>query len=169
VDFAQDGISRQVFIWNGYMRAGAALIDACEEDPGDRHFLIYPILFNYRHAIELAMKWIIAHYGRYSTAQIGNIEHHDLWQLWRPCKQIIVEVGSDDGAIPVVERVIKDFHDLDKTALAFRYSHDRKAALINLPERMIDLENLRDVMEGVGHFFDGADAQLDAHSSEMDW
>ena len=41
------------------MSAGAALIEACEEDSHERHFLIYPILFNYRHGIELAMKWVI--------------------------------------------------------------------------------------------------------------
>ena len=37
----------------------------CQNKPNERHYLIYPILFNYRHAIELAMKWIIAVYVRY--------------------------------------------------------------------------------------------------------
>ncbi|MHA1537911.1 MAG: hypothetical protein ACTSUD_10170 [Alphaproteobacteria bacterium] len=88
VDFSRDEISRHVHIWTGYMGAGAALIDTCQEDPHERHFLIYPILFNYRHGIELAMKWIIAQYGRYSSAKIGDMEHHNLWQLWTLCKQV---------------------------------------------------------------------------------
>ena len=151
------------------MSAAAALIDACEKDRPERQILIYPILFNYRHGIELAMKWIIVTYGRYSSAEIGEIEHHDLWQLWKLCRQVIIEVGSEDESILVVEQVIKDFHDLDKTALAFRYSRDKNRALIALPEGMIDLENIRDVMEAVGHFFDGADGQLGANSSTVDW
>ena len=151
------------------MSAGAALIDTCQEDPHERHFLIYPILFNYRHGIELAMKWVIARYGRYSSAEIGDIEHHNLWQLWKLCKQILIEVGSEDESIPVVEQIIKDFHDLDKSALAFRYSRDKNGALIALPDRTIDLENIRDVMDSVSHFFDGSDGQLDANSSAVEW
>lgn len=115
------------------------------------------------------MKWIIARCGRYSTAEIGDIEHHDLWQLRKPCKQIIVEIGSEDKSIPVVERVIKDFHDLDKSALAFRYSWDKNGALIALSDRVIDFENIRDVMEAVSHFFDGVDGHLDANSSAAEW
>lgn len=72
VDFSRDEISRHVHIWSGYMSAGEALIDACKADPHERNFLIYPILFNYRHGIELAMKWVIARYGRYSSAKVGD-------------------------------------------------------------------------------------------------
>ena len=114
------------------------------------------------------MKWIIVHYGGYSTVEIGDIVHHNLWKLWKLCKQIMIEVGSEDEAIPVVEQVIKDFHDLDKSAMAFRYSRDKEDVLIALPDGMIDLENIRDVMEAVNNFFDGADGQLDANSSAVD-
>ena len=151
------------------MSAGEALIDACQEDPRDRHFLIYPILFNYRHGIELAMKWIIMMYGRYASVSVGEIEHHNLWQLWKLCKKIVIEIGGEDEAIPVVEQIIKDFHDLDKSALAFRYSQDKNGVLIALPDRMIDMENIRDVMEAISHFFEGADGQLDHNSKAVDW
>ena len=149
------------------MRAGEVFIEACQRDQHERHSLIYPILFNYRHGIELAMKWIIARYARYSSVNVGHIRHHNLWQLWKVCKAIIIEVGSDDESIYAVEQIIKDFHDLDKSAVAFRYSRDKEDALIALPDRVIDLENIRDVMEAVSHFFDGADGQLDAHSSAV--
>ena len=169
VTFPNDEISRHVFIWDGYMKAGAALVQACEECSDERHFLIYPILFNYRHAIELAIKWIIIQYGRYSTVQIGNIEHHNLWKLWQICKQIIIEVGSESEAISVVEGVIKEFHDLDKSAQAFRYPSNKEGVPFVLLYRMIDLQNIRDVMEGVSHFFDGVDGQLDHHSGAVGW
>ncbi len=169
VEFSNDEISRHVHIWSGYMSAGAALIEACGEYSHERHFLIYPILFNYRHGIELAMKWVIARYGRYSSVKIDEIEHHDLWKLWKLCKQIIIEVGSENESIAVVEQVIKDFHDLDKSALAFRYSRNKKGGLIALPDGMIDLQNIRDVMEAVSHFFDGVDGQLDHNAGAVDW
>jgi hypothetical protein len=159
VKFAKDEISRHVFIWEGYMSAAATLIDASQGDRAERQILIYPILFNYRHAIELAMKWIIVMYSRGAGIEVGDIEHHDLWQLWKICCQIIPSAENDE-ALQVVEQVIKDFHELDKTALKFRYPRDKSGALISLPDALIDLENIRDVMEAVGNFFNGADGQL---------
>ena len=126
VEFPQgDSCTRHGYIWNGYMSAATALIAICEDDPPKQQILVYPILFSYRHAMELAMKWIIVMYGHHGSADVGTIEHHDLWKLWKICRGIITEAGGDHEAIPVVEQVIKDFHDLDKTALAFRYSQRR--------------------------------------------
>ena len=142
---------------------------AYEENNPGRHYLIYPILFNYRHAIELAMKWIIFMYGGYSTVQSDNYKHHNLWNLWRLCKKIIVELGSDDEAIPVVGQIIKDFHDLDGSGQSFRYAYSENGTVVELPRYRIDLPHIRDVMEGVAHFFSGADYQLDARCSAEDW
>ncbi|WP_296597992.1 hypothetical protein [Phenylobacterium sp.] len=166
VTFAQSALSRHVYIWSGYMRAAEALIESCADDPPTREVLVYPILFTYRHGIELAMKWIIARYGRHASVEIGETEHHNLWELWGICRSVITELGgTDDAATPVVEQLIKDFHDLDKSALAFRYSERKDGVLIRLPDGAIDLDNVRDVMEGVSHFFDGADGLLDANVS----
>lgn len=65
--------------------------------------------------------------------------------------------------------MIKDFHDLDKEALAFRYAINKNKVVIPLPDRLIDLQNIRDVMEGVDGFFTGVDGQLDAYTSAVDW
>jgi len=83
VDFSRDEISQYVYIWSDYMSAGASLINVCQEEFQERHFLVYPILFNYRHGIELAMKWTISTYGLYSSAEIGKIERHGLWTPWK--------------------------------------------------------------------------------------
>ena len=58
VSFEHHDIARHVHIWDGYIRAGAALIEQCEcsDSRLDRHELVYPILFCYRHGLELAMK-----------------------------------------------------------------------------------------------------------------
>ena len=89
------------------------------------------------------MKWVIKRYGRYSTVEIRDTDYHNLWKLWEQCRQIIIEVGSENESIAVIEQVIKEFHDLDKSALAFRYSQNKNGALIALPDGMIDLQNIR--------------------------
>ena len=168
-EFSDDGASRHVHIWDGFMRAGAILIGACDEDNCQSHSLIYPILSNYRHAVELAMKWVIRTYGRYSSVQSDEFGHHNLWELWSMCRQIIVEVGSEDTELSAIEQIIKDFHDLDKSGQIFRYPASKGGTVAELPDFPIDLPNIRDVMQGVAHFFDGVDGQLAEHSSAAEW
>lgn len=173
VEFATDASSRHVFIWSGFMIAGAALIEQCKRDSHDRHFLVYPIFFNYRHGLELAMKWIIDHYGRYAKVSLKAKErNHDLLKLWKRCKKVIIAVGSEgENYEPMhsVEQIVKDFHDLDKNNMAFRYSSTKSGTAINLPDISFDLDNVQDVMEGVDNFFTGVDGQLSANSSAVEW
>lgn len=168
VTFAEHEITRDVFIWDGYMKASATLINQCQSagDRADRHELVYPILFCYRHGLELAIKWIINRYGRYASIPKEDYIHHNLLQLWKVCKQVILEVGSDgeDEALLAVEQVVKDFHDLDKGSFSFRYSTDVNGAVIALPNVPFDLENIKNVMEAVNNLFIGADGQLDHNS-----
>ena len=162
VEFSTDEFVRQIDIWRGYMQAGAALIDACSEDSPARDSLIYPALFNYRHGIEVAMKFILACHEEEPPADETE-PGHNLWKLWKRCKEIILEAVPEDsdGSIAAVEQVIKDLHDVDKGAQAFRYSEDKKGAVMALPREPINFRNIRDVMEGVTNFFIGVDAILD--------
>jgi len=165
VTFSDQAVSRHVQIWSGYMRAGDALIDVCDHSALERNELIYPILFCYRHALEMAMKWIVRRYGSFAGVPAPELDH-DLWQLWRACKAIFEFSGEDvDGTSEVVEKIIKEFHDLDSGSLSFRYSVSRNGILIRLPEGLIDLANVRDVMKGMANFFDGADAWLNELAS----
>lgn len=141
------------------MKAGAGLIQLCTTEgyEHERITVIYPILFNYRHGLELAMKWIVLHYGERT---IKN--DHNLWDLWKICKGIIQKhnASTRDGAIVAVEQVVKDFHDLDARSTTFRYGSDNNNRVIELPKHLIDLDNTRDVMEGVSNFFNGLDGLL---------
>ncbi len=161
-EFSESPISRHVHLWDGYLSAGDGLIRLCMQDgyEHERHFVIYPILYNYRHGLELAMKWIIVKYGGQGTS--GVDDDHNLWKLWKRCREIIDAYGStDSGTDDVVEQIVKDFHDLDKAGITFRYGWGKDGKSIKLPDHMIDLENIRDVMEGIAGYFDGLDGWLD--------
>jgi hypothetical protein len=169
--FARHQISREAFIWDGYMTAGAALIDEAQRRPHDRNMLLYPILFNYRHGLEAAMKWTIERYGRLAHVELDVLDH-DLWSLWEKCKAILspVATSDDDETLKVVEQVVKDFHGLDKRALALRYSKKKNGRVILLPDKPIDLENVQRVMEAVDNFFKGADGLLaDVETASPDY
>jgi hypothetical protein len=161
VSFTPHQVSREAFIWDGYMTAGAALIDEAERRPYSRQTLIYPILFNYRHGLEAAMKWTIGRYGSLANVQLDKLDH-DLWDLWTLCKKILVATSPSDSDEPMlaVEQIVKDFHDLDKSATALRYSKNKNGTTILLPDKPIDLANIQGVMEGVDNFFKGTDGYL---------
>jgi hypothetical protein len=171
VTFTEHEIARHVHIWDGYIRAGAMLVEECQSnDRALRHELVYPILFCYRHGLELAIKWIFHRYGGYTDIPAEDYAHHNLWQLWKVCKKVIIGVGSDGDteSLIAVEQVVKDFHDLDKGSFSFRYSTDKEGALIRLPNVPFDLTNIKNVMEAVNNLFTGADGQLDHNSSASD-
>ena len=169
--FTSHQISREAFIWDGYMTAGAALIDEAQRRPHDRDMLLYPILFNYRHGLEAAMKWTIERYGRLAHVELDVLDH-DLWSLWKKCMAILTAVptSDDDEPLKVVEQVVRDFHGLDKHAVALRYSKNKNRRVILLPDKPIDLENVQRVMEAVDNFFKGADGLLaDVESASQDY
>jgi len=162
VEFVSSPISKHVHLWDGYMRAAAGLIELCTQDgyEHERHFVIYPILFNYRHGLELAMKWVVLMYGGKGLAGID--EDHDLWKLWKQCKKIVEKYDANNQETEkIVEKIIKEFHDLDKVGITFRYGWGKNGKEIKLPDHLVDLENIRDVMEGVAGYFTGLDGWLD--------
>jgi hypothetical protein len=156
---------RYAQIWMGYMQAGDKLIDAfMDETNSASGELIYPILFCYRHAIEMALKWMISRYGNESPKA-----DHNLWQQWRVVLEMIGGVGHDtDDGVQAAGRIIKQMYDADRSSESFRYAVNKNRVLIRLPNGPIDLKNLKDVMEGLSNFFDGLDAGLEEMNSYND-
>ena len=143
------------------MTAAAALIDETERRPVDRDILIYPILFSYRHGLEVAMKWTIEQYGSLAIVSLDpDHRNHDLWALWKLCKEISAAAteGEEGEVVQAVEHVVKDFQQIDKSGIAFRYSKNKVDVIITLPADRIDLGNVQRVMEAVDNFFRAATA-----------
>ena len=161
--FANDAVTRDAFLWEGFAEAGAALVEECGRRSFQQDVLIYPIFYTYRHSLELAIKGIIARYSLYADDAAANTIHHDLWKLWTHCKEVIVSVSSsaaDLALVELVEQVVKDFHDNDAGSMAFRYSRDTSGNLIALPVQSVDLQRLKEVMEGVTNFFRAVEEEL---------
>jgi hypothetical protein len=56
ISFSDNSPQRDVLILSGYFRAPHALVDHCSTNMYEQQTMIYPILFCYRHALEMAMK-----------------------------------------------------------------------------------------------------------------
>ncbi|MFN7307144.1 MAG: hypothetical protein ACK5TQ_11275, partial [Acetobacteraceae bacterium] len=126
-------------------------------------------LYLYRHAIELGMKSTIATYGVAFGVDCTELHTtHNLKTLWKAFQGLLDAIShpAEEEGNSAAERVVMAFHEWDKHGDAFRYATQRNGSPIILRDYFIDLEQLRDVMEGFENFLRGVDGALDAARSE---
>ena len=125
---------RHAQIWMGYMQAGDKLIDAFMDETDStypRGTGVYPILFCYRHAIEMALKWMISRYGNESPKA-----DHNLWQHWRAVLEMIGGVGHDtDDGVQAAGRIIKRDARRRSFVRVFSIRNQQKSSPDRLAER----------------------------------
>ena len=111
----------------GYRRAADILINHIDESGRDQDFLVYPVLFLYRHHLELLIKQIIG-LARALAEDPDKHQYkkddHNLNNLWPLAQKLILEV--DDSYRPsdfkIVKEVVKALHQADERATDFRYA-----------------------------------------------
>ena len=159
----ENDFTRFVLMFEGYKRSADALVDQALQDWREADFLIYPILFLYRHALELNLKYIINVYGRnVGVDPIWN--SHDFQVLWPRFLKVLEEFGTDDpdNADQIVGGVVAQFGNIDPGSFSHRYPCDRFGNAIPLVQDRVNLEMLKDVMDGVFSYFSGTDGYLDS-------
>ena len=153
----------------GYKQGADLMVESALKDRAAKDVLIFPIIFCYRHYIELSLKHLIANYGP-TVGVTRSWNSHDLSTLWNKVKVIIKGYGVDveDDSTCVVADIITEFGKMDEGSFSFRYPVDKKGGLIELQLDSYNLVNIADVMEGVEGYFNGLDGLLDElkHASD---
>src|SRR5712664_1943783 len=114
----------------GYRHATEVLLRRLLSDPegtaGERDSLVLPILFLFRHYLELRFKDIIVYgqvlSGQYTQWRLG----HDLESLWTEAQGLysaVYESGAPAGFVKVGE-CVTDLRQLDPNSTSFRYPRD---------------------------------------------
>lgn len=119
----------------GYRRAAKLLSEYVCNECRDQDLLVYPIVHNYRHHVELTLKHLIA-VGSYLshreiTPQIRRLlrRSHSLKQLWGTLKPILladtaVRWQPENADIEGVESYIQQLSAADEGSYCFRYATD---------------------------------------------
>lgn len=175
------------FAWNpwvgyaeGFRRAGQVLVDHLARHGNEQDFLVYPIVFTYRHALEIALKQVIS-YGRQLLDEQGDFpDTHNLRDLWNTCRSILERVFPGDSDLPDVSRAItylvNELQSVDPEGDAFRYPVSSKRGGRRTPTlpgelRHIPLSRFAAEAERVLTWLDGADTAIDVyldHKREME-
>ncbi len=151
---------------NAFKESADKTIDELAENRSsmkpDYYFL--PILYLYRHAIELDLKEITK-LGIELQLVVDNdkirenLTKHNLHKLWNSAKEIISSYWFDSpqNVLNYVENIILDFHNADPSGQCCRYSEDMNGyySLNRMPD-YVELLTLKDVMDGVFNFFNAS-------------
>ncbi|MEM8851600.1 MAG: hypothetical protein AAGE03_16415 [Pseudomonadota bacterium] len=160
-NIAENGFQRLMLMKTGYKAAADLMVTATIDDRPQRDVLVFPIIFNYRHFIELSLKYQIATFGPAVCVE-PNWNSHNLADLWSEFLAVLEHYGTEDPdeADPVVGNIILEFAKIDPGSYSYRYPVDRKGAPIPIAYADLHLPTLADVMNGVEGYFSGCDGYL---------
>lgn len=138
-----------------------------QENHEDQDFLIYPIVFLYRHHIELQLKETITMGEKILASGLKPPTTHRLDLLWSSCREIInkileVQPTSD---LMIVDRAIQRLIEYDADATAFRYFRTKEGT-ISLPKtENISIRHYAAIIDSAATVLDGT---IEAISSLSD-
>jgi len=135
----------------GYKDAADRLVEYAQTDKTSINLLVFPILFLYRHYLELALKEIIIAATRYLAMEQNDIKGHDLIRLWERVKGLISEANLDipNTEMSAVANQISQFHKLDESSETFRYPVDNKGNIFKNLSEYINIENVKEIVDGL--------------------
>lgn len=138
---------------------------------------IFPILFLFRHYLEL----IIKENTRLSKIKekeitsndIGYKDSHSLSELWECLKPYIVKEFGENIEEKSIENLINEIEEIDKGSYSFRYPYDKArkgntSIIFHIEEnKTIDLINLGTKMQKMANYFGGINDCLYARLDEI--
>jgi hypothetical protein len=150
----------------GYFAAAFHMVEALAE--GDRPGLfldicVYPIVANFRHALELSMKHSIVIANRYESQPEHFPTSHDLRPLLSTlksrCDSIdpnLIETEDWDFMLAAIE----DFSRTDPKGMVFRYPEDLQRQLQIDAFELLNIQVLYEAMKRCQDILDRIDAQI---------
>jgi hypothetical protein len=154
---------RECRIWEGYFDASLILLNEALQRAPQAHNLIFPALFNLRHAVEVALKWHI----RYAGGIIPKRAGHDLGVLIEAFRQTAQDLDDEANYVSdcALER-ISELASIDPRSVTFRYSAEADGSLIAIAPERWDLRRLCFTVDELLLWFDGLSGKIDLSRDE---
>lgn len=110
---------------DAFFSAGEMLLRSVLENRNDIDVLVYPIVFNYRHAFELALKRLLLLAHAIHGTGPRECKTHRLLDIWGHVRPHLSDVNVFDPRPDEFEQLadtLADFTEVDQVADAFRYA-----------------------------------------------
>lgn len=112
-----------------YRLAAETIVSRIAHDNSNIDYLVYPLIYLYRHYFELRIKEILFTSQDYLETKIDIPLNHNLLITWEKCKLKIKEIRPEvtNSQLQEIETILKDFNKYDQTSMSFRYPIDKKS------------------------------------------
>ncbi len=135
--------------------------------------LVYPIVYLYRHYLEITLKDLIRKGCDITDSEISEslqkaLDGHGLMRLWNGFAPFFAEVSGGNSSFPEVKRAMESYinqiHEIDPESVSFRYDSSKgtkdhkleNIQHINMLQLCNNMEKLTDLLEGVASEFSEA-------------
>jgi hypothetical protein len=111
----------------GYFEAGSRILSSLMSDQWMLDIIIYPLVFTYRHGIELSLKDLAVQLPLVWDEESAVRSTHVLSDNWETVKTYLKreqELDPEDTLIDQVDTILKDFLEIDQNGQVFRYPTD---------------------------------------------
>jgi hypothetical protein len=117
----------------GYFVAGERLIESTHKNRGDLDLLVYPVVYLYRHGVELSLKHLAERLPILLNSQGSFKWGHNLLDNWQEVRNLLVQARADypdetsirEKTLRWVDGVLKQLMRIDPFGTTFRYPTDK--------------------------------------------
>ena len=135
-----------------YKRAGELVYEKMKiGSNSDRDALIFPLCFNYRHCMEMLLKFLFIKYSKKDEEGIKKFldTNHDLNKIWNYLKPILeININKVDTKVDInlIESYVKEMHTFDKQSMKMRYPITKQLTPNNDGDLRMDFHNFHSQM-----------------------
>ena len=120
--------------WTGFRRAAEHLAQHICDTGSEQDFLVYPMVYLYRHHIELVLKSIVECASGLLDRPLTDDDHkilgrHGLLELWQAARPLLNPVCArannspfPEGELEGIDSYIRQIHEHDPNGQNFRYA-----------------------------------------------
>ncbi len=140
-----------------YKDAADGLVEAMANRQVPLDSGIYPLLFLYRHSLELQFK-LTLNSARALTGKEPNIyDKHPLMPRWSELRHLLKELGLErsDANANAVHEFIRQLNDADPDSMAFRYATTKSGKGHLSDATHINIRHLREILNSVFVWLNG--------------
>ena len=142
----------------------------CLNHRGEADSLVYPLVFLWRHYIELRLKELLRGLNYIEEQSREFPIKHRLIPMWKLFRTRAVKIDPNFTTrqeFDNMEVLIKEFDEQDPNSMVFRYPIDKQGNNSH-QLRHLDLENFHTVMLGIANFLEGAKALISNYEGVID-
>lgn len=154
----------------GYKKAADVLVTYVKESEQDLDYLVYPIVFLYRHYLELIFKEIIQE-GNQLLVGNNSIPHgHKLNDFWGQVKHIINVIWPNKAVDEFrhIDHIVNEFCAVDLRSDSFRYPVNKSGdnqlshlSLLNVRHLSEEIDKAYEFLYGVSAYLEESNASYE--------